>query len=258
MMSMSCPNCGAPGQAIPGQNLTHCTYCKQAFQTAPFEPPPQPAWGPPPPPMSPPPVQPILIVPPGETYAAASAVAAGWVGFRLVMAIIPIVVIAMVGGILWFSMRTAAPAGFSGLSTSMGGANPVVCGSNDSVNVTGLSVSGSGPGITAGGNCHVQCVGCSINAVVGVVASGNADVQLVDSHVAGSAQAIVASGNATVRMTGGSTLSGRVIKTDNATVVAPQSVTPPPTTPVAVPRPPATVPPTPTRPPPGPSPTSRR
>jgi hypothetical protein len=236
MTPLSCPNCGAPAQAIPGQTTATCSYCKQSFQLPEAQ---QPTWGAPPPPMAPPVVHQIVVVPPGESYETATAVAAGWVGFRLVMALIPLVVIVLIGGVSWFSMRGAGRMTGIGPSSvgGWGGSTPLVCGGNDQVSASAVSLAVSGPGITATGNCHVQCSNCTINAGTGVVATGNADVELVDSHVTGSSQGIVASGNASVHMLGSSTLSGRVVKTDNADVIAPQPAggAPAPTAPAAKP-----------------------
>jgi hypothetical protein len=166
----------------------------------------------------------IVVVPPGGggSYdpTAAAISTAGWAGFRLVMALIPVIIIAMVGGITWFTSRgVGATANLGGMG-GWTGMSPLVCGGNDEINASGVS---SNTGITAGGNCHVTCTGCTISAPVGVSAGGNAQVDLVDCHITGtSGEAIVASGNAQVRMVGsGSTLSGTVVHSGNATIVAP-------------------------------------
>jgi hypothetical protein len=246
MSPTACPNCGAPATVAPGASSGMCTFCNRAFDLPRAQPPVSPYGGAPPPqygapsPFGAPPPQPptFVVVPPGQSYnmAAATVTAASWAGFRLLMAIIPLFVVAMIGGITWFTSTQGgatrgSPMGIGGGWT--GGGN-LVCGGNDEISASDIS---STTGITAGGNCHVTCVRCTIVAPIGVSAGGNAEVDLLDSHVTGtSGEGIVAAGNASVRLTGNSTLVGKVINSGNGSVTAP---VPPPTAPPPVAPPPA-------------------
>jgi hypothetical protein len=249
MSSLACPNCGAPATVPPGQSQAYCTFCSRSFDVAPPAPPVSPYGGAPASPYGAPqnpygaqspygaPPSPyggavppqFVMVPPGQSYGTSTAVvaAAGWAGFRLLMAIIPICIIALVSGITWFtSSRGGAtrggPSGFGGIGGGWTNGGTLVCGGNDEISATDIT---SSTGIVAGGNCHVTCVRCTIVAAVGVSAGGNSEVDLVDSHVTGtSGQGIVAGGNASVRLTGNSTLVGKVVNMGNGSVSAPPPV----------------------------------
>ena len=244
MSSLACPNCGAPATVPPGQSSAYCTFCSRSFEIAPPEPPRSPyggapaspygassPYGAPPSPYGVPPQ--IVVVPPGQSYGlgAASVTAAGWMGFRVLMAIVPICIIALVSGITWWTSNSggATRGGGGGIGGGWSGGGNLVCGGNDQISASDIT---STTGVVAGGNCHVTCVRCTIVAPIGVSAGGNAEVDLLDSHVTGtSGEGIVAAGNASVRLTGSSTLVGKVINSGNGSVTAP---TPPP-----MPQPPA-------------------
>jgi hypothetical protein len=211
-----------------------------ALPQAPYAAPP-PAWGPPPQQ----PIPQIVIVAPGETYGTPmTATSAGsFVGMRIMFALLPVGITLIVAGIIAFTTMRGV-AGGAGLSLrGWNGSGPLLCGGNDSYEITGVTANlAGGPVINAGGNCHVTCQGCTLRSSVVIAAGGNAQVDLVDSHIEGSDSAIVAGGNAQVRMTGSSTLVGRVVQGGNASVMAPPGATP---TATATPTPTAAKPPAP-------------
>jgi hypothetical protein len=203
-----------------GQTSTVCAFCHHPFQVAAPAPPPQVYAPPPPPQWAQQPIPSIVIVPPGEFFESSvgttAASAATFAGLRVLFALIPVLVIAGIGGATWF---TAGRGMFGG---SWNGSAPLVCGGNDTITASDVSVSySSGSAINVGGNCHFKCTRCTLRAPVAVMAGGNAQVDLIDSHVEGSSEGIMAGGNAQVRMLGNSTLVGDVTKGGNADVTAP-------------------------------------
>ncbi len=224
---MNCPNCGGPAQIQPGQTAIPCAFCGRTFQVPPspppYAPPPPPGWGAPPQQQ----VPQIVIVAPGQSYATpVGNAAASFVGMRLLFGLLPVGITLLVAGIIaWSSMR--AVAGGGGLSLGgWNGSGPLLCGGNDSYEISGINANiASGPVINAGGNCHVTCRGCTLRSSVVVAAGGNAQIDLVDSHIEGTDSAIVAGGNAQVRMTGSSTLVGRIVQGGNASIAAPPGAT---------------------------------
>jgi len=227
MTPWNCPNCGAPAHVYPGQTVATCTYCKQSFPLA--------GTAPTPPPQ---PVQPIIVIAPGEPSprSIAMPVRRTAAGCGVVSALVPLVIFGVVGFFVYSGLRTGGL-----VAGGWNGSEPLVCGGNDSVEATGVTVTyASGAGINAGGNCHVKCTRCSVKGPIGVVAGGNAEVDLFDSRIE-APQAVVAGGNAHVRMLGSSSVVGQIIKSGNADVTAP------PGTPTLGATPPAPAPPAPPR-----------
>jgi hypothetical protein len=228
MSAMNCPNCGGPAQIQPGQTTIPCTFCGRTFQVPPSPPPyapppspyaaPPPAWGPP----QQQPIPQIVIVAPGETYGTPVTAAASFVGMRLLFGLLPVGITLIVAAVIAFSSMRGL-AGGGGLSLGgWNGSGQLLCGGNDTVSVSGINTNmAAGPIINAGGNCHVTCQGCTLRSSVVIAAAGNAQIDLIDSHIEGSDSAIVAGGNAQVRMTGSSTLVGKVVQGGNASITAP-------------------------------------
>lgn len=206
MTPWNCPNCGAPAQVHPGQTLATCSYCKQSFPLA--------GNAPTPPPQ---PVQPIIVIAPGEPSPRSIAMPARrGTGCAAVSALLPLLIFGVVGFFVYSGLRTGGV-----IANGWNGSQPLVCGGNDSVEATGVSVSyTSGAAINAGGNCHVKCTRCTIKGPVGVAAGGNAEVDLFDSRIEAT-EAVVAGGNAHVRMLGSSSMVGQVVKSGNADITAP-------------------------------------
>jgi hypothetical protein len=225
MSTINCPQCGATNQVSPGQTILNCSFCGTPLQVpgqqAPigstpgmygqfFGPPPGP------PPMMP---MPVYVQPRSSGFGAL------WL-----LVAIPVLV-AMLGGAIWFFARTQGGDGSVGGGGagggSLGGGGPllggaVICGGNDERVLEGYSGDfTAGAAITASGNCSVKCTRCRLKAPVGIIASGNAEVTLVDSSVDGTSQGVVASGNADVKLLGGSTLAGSVSTSGNAHVTTP-------------------------------------
>jgi hypothetical protein len=224
MGAMNCPNCGGPAQVPAGVATMNCTFCGTSFNVAPPAPPPSPyaapppAWGPPPQQSQ---IPQIVIVAPGESYGTPMATAVGtFVGMRLLFGLLPVAITLLVAGIIAFSSMR----GMAGGGLSLGGWNgsgPLTCGGNDSYQVSGISATIAGSAINVGGNCHFTCQGCNLKASVVIAAGGNAQIDLVDTHIEGTDSAIIAGGNAQVRMTGSSTIVGRVTQGGNASVILP-------------------------------------
>jgi hypothetical protein len=239
MSAMNCPNCGGPAQVGAGQANVTCTFCGHAFSVAapapppasPFQAPP-PGWGPPPPP----PPQ-IIVVPPGMETFTPMTTSSSFTGMRVAFGVLPVVIMLMVSGIIYSTtMRATGGSGlgaFGGWSSS----SPLVCGGNDNIEASGINATfASGSVISVGGNCHVTCRGCTLKAAVAVSAGGNAEVDLVDCHIEGTDSAIIAGGNAQVRVTGDSTVVGKVEKGGNAGVLVPPTAAAP-AMPAAAPKP---------------------
>jgi hypothetical protein len=153
------------------------------------------------------------------------AAATSFVGMRLLFGLLPVGITLIVAGIIAFtSMR-----GMSGGGLSLGGWNgsgPLTCGGNDSYDLSGISATfAGGSAINVGGNCHVTCRGCNLKAPVVIAAGGNAQIDLIDTHIEGTDSAIVAGGNAQVRMIGSSTIIGKVAQGGNASVILPPGAT---------------------------------
>ena len=242
---MNCTNCGGPAQVAPGQTMVNCTFCGTSFSVAPAAPPPPapspygaspygapPAWGPPPP------VAPrIVVVAPGQSYGTpVAAAAATFVGMRLLFGLLPVVIILIVSGSIYFTtMRATRGMGGGGLGMmGWNGSTPLVCGGNDSYELSGINAGfSSGSVLNVGGNCHVTCRGCNLQAPVVIAAGGNAQIDIIDSHIEG-ADAVVAGGNAQIRITGSSTVVGKITQGGNASIVAPPGAIPPAATAGAV------------------------
>lgn len=168
-----------------------------------------------------------MIVAPGQGYGTPVVnAAASFVGMRLLFGLLPVGITLIVAGIIAFSSMRGM-AGGGGLSLGgWNGSGPLVCGGNDSFQISGINTNmAAGPIINAGGNCRVTCQGCTLKSSVVIAAGGNAQIDLVDSHIEGSDSAIVAGGNAQVRMTGSSTLVGRIVQGGNASITAPPGAT---------------------------------
>ncbi len=178
-----------------------------------------------------------MIVAPGESYGTPVVnAAASFVGMRILFGLLPVAITLIVAGVIAFSSMRGMTGG-GGLSLGgWNGSGPLLCGGNDSYEISGINANlAGGPVINAGGNCHVTCQGCTLRSSVVIAAGGNAQIDLVDSHIEGTDSAIVAGGNAQVRMTGSSTLVGRIVQGGNASITTPPgaTATPTPTIPAA-------------------------
>jgi hypothetical protein len=170
-----------------------------------------------------------VIVAPGQTYGESinTTSVGSFVGMRLLFGLLPVGITLIVAGIIAFSSMRGMAGGAAGLGLGgWNGTGPLLCGGNDSYVVSDISASqGAGPIITAGGNCRVTCQRCTLKAAAVIAAGGNAQIDLVDTHVEGGDSAIVAGGNAQVRMAGSSTLVGKFVTGGNASVTVPAGAT---------------------------------
>ncbi len=102
------------------------------------------------------------------------------------------------------------------------GSEPLHCGGNENISVTGVEAHFSaGQAIVAGGNCQVRCTDCKISAPIAIEASGNAQVTIINGSVQGTETLADASGNARVTISGNATASGQIRKSANGKVSAP-------------------------------------
>ncbi|MFO0611710.1 MAG: hypothetical protein U0414_03915 [Polyangiaceae bacterium] len=103
-------------------------------------------------------------------------------------------------------------------SDAWDGKSPYSCSGNADKTITGVTANiTKGPAITASGNCKVTFKDCSITTDEGVVASGNATVNLEGGELKASGKAIDATGNAHVFVKGAK-VSGKVTTSGNGKV----------------------------------------
>ena len=236
---MNCPHCGAPpppGYVPPaqGQFSYLCTYCRQSsLQGTPVAPPPQaPQTGP------------ILIVHHHGGYdddhhyhqAAAHVHTANRISW--LVWVIVVVVISLGGSGAAFARCAHGSSMVSSLVWD--GKDPLVCGGNDNITVTGVTAKfNAGSAIVASANCHVKCTNCNLEGTTAIEASGNADVTIINGSVKGTVLMADASNNAHVTVMGNVVVAGETKKSGNAKISAPAA----PAAPKAVPpAPPAATP----------------
>ncbi len=143
------------------------------------------------------------------------------------MLAVPILVLFIGGAIAFLSMRGSGMGFGGGLLGGWSGTAPLLCGGNQSIEASDITAAfSSGSAISAGGNCHVKCTRCRLQAPVAISVGGNAQIMLLDSHVEGSQTGVLAGGNAEVKFLGNSTLAGGVSKGGNAQVLAPPEPAP--------------------------------
>lgn len=209
---LACPNCGAPAQVQPGQTLVTCPYCQRSFELPAAAPPPQI-------------VERVVVVEPAALSPATAGVAprrrASGCGL---VAFVPLLGMAIAGYAVYHAVNPTAalPGAVSALVHPWDGSSPLVCGGDQRIEAHDVrAIFATGTAIDAGGDCHVTCTHCTLQAPVAISAGGDAQIVLVDSRVEGSTQAIVAGGDATVKVTGESSVTGAVVKGGDAQVVVP-------------------------------------
>lgn len=134
-----------------------------------------------------------------------------------------VVVVVSLGGSGAAFMRCA---GRSSMASSLvwNGSEPLVCGGNDNISVSGVTANfNAGSAIHAGANCHVRCTDCTLSAPVAIEAGGNAEVVIINGSVKGTTLLADASGNAHVTVTGNVTVAGASKQSGNAKVSAPSA-----------------------------------
>ncbi len=101
------------------------------------------------------------------------------------------------------------------------GREPFSCGGTDHVRLVGVTATlASGTAVTAGSNCVVELVNCTITAPDGISALGNAQVIVEGGTITSSNQAASALGNATITFRG-TTVTGPTQALGNARIVGP-------------------------------------
>ena len=232
LQPLSCPQCGAPVQIQPGQQMIQCPYCHRQFAL------PAQLSLPPPPPQQHSQGPTFIILHPGDHHdfdddddddddddhhhhhhVAAHAVASSmsWVIWVLVSVGISIVA----GGGAFFAYFSK----HSSIASSLvwDGSGPFHCDGNDKVSVKEVNAQfNAGTAITVGGNCHFTCTDCTIKAPTIIEAGGNGVVTIINGSVIGTDVLVDASGNARVNISGNVTSSGEVKKSSNAKVSAPK------------------------------------
>jgi hypothetical protein len=176
--ALHCPQCGAPAQVHPGENVYVCNFCQASFlvERAMADPPPIPAIQPP-------------VVPPANPYAARDfsrpqvpvrivdygagrrSGGGGAVGAIITLAIL----IGVAAAILPLILRGGSGGGIFGGGWS--GKEPLVCSGNEWIVVDHVKAHfDKGVAIDASGNCEVSCKDCDISAPTIVRARENASV----------------------------------------------------------------------------------
>ncbi|MCL2725386.1 MAG: hypothetical protein FWD69_13220 [Polyangiaceae bacterium] len=227
MQSIRCQHCGAPPASVdPSQSSFVCTYCNQTTTL-----------------QAPPSQAPSIYVvqapsPPDPIqYSVAHQVGAA-VASRIIWVVVVLVVSIGAGAARHCARASYSLASGNSLGDVWDGSKPFKCGGNDDVSFRDVkSVLPGDTAIQASGNCHVHCTNCSIAAAGAIEASGNAEVTFVNGYVNGTIFLVNANGNARVTILGNVTAFGRVEKSGNARVSAPERPSP------SVATPPATTPP---------------
>jgi hypothetical protein len=231
---MNCPHCGAPppaGFIIPqGQFSYRCIYCNQSSvqgQAQASVAPQAPSTGP---------IyivhhygnddddddddEPYHYVPPVVVHAHRP-----WLIWMIV-----VILVSVGGGGAGFARWRRGSVGaqiLNGMSAGWNGSEPLVCGGNDDIQVSGITATfNAGFAIQANGNCHVRCTDCTLGAPTAIDAGGNAEVIIMNGTISGTPTLATASGNAHVTIAGNVNASGSTKQSGNASISAP---TPPPT-----------------------------
>ena len=222
MQTIKCPHCGAPpppGYVPPsGQFGYACMYCRQQSVLGTPEPPPPPVTG-----QSP---AIIVVQAPSHDYdhhhhfQAAVAHANTARNISWIVWVVVVLVVSLGGSGAAFMRCTKSSKLVSSLVWD--GSEPLHCGGNENISVTGVEAHYSaGQAIIAGGNCQVRCTDCKISAPIAIEASGNAQVTIINGSVQGTETLADASGNARVTISGNATASGEIRKSANGKVSAP-------------------------------------
>ncbi len=136
-----------------------------------------------------------------------------------------LVVLAIVGGVLFYLKRTVKaaieqPSASAAAAKSWDGKTPLTCGGNDVITIDGVTAKLDATAINAGGNCKLTLVNVVLTAPNGIEALGNSIVTVQGGSITATALAVHAVGNAQVHMTG-TKVSGKTAKLGGAVITGP-------------------------------------
>lgn len=217
---MNCPHCGAPAQPPPpNQPSIECRYCRRQFANPAMAAPPQPQqihhhhYGPPQHYQQPP--QHIYVQPPIHVDHVPIMVATGGGGIAA-LAIGGVVLAAGIGAAVFFARGNFAGRG----SSSWDGKSPYSCSVNEDVKFENVKATfTSGTAITAGGNCHVECVNCTIKAPIAARAEGNGRIKFTGGTIEGTTTSFDATSNGQIEAAGDAKVIGQPKRSSNGKVI---------------------------------------
>lgn len=219
---MNCPHCGAPAQAHPQQPTVECRYCRKQFANPMMaqqqQHQPQQIhhhhYGPPAGHYQPPPQGPVVYVhPPGDMHIPLVVATGG--GGMAGLAIGGVVLVAGIGAAIFFTTNR-----FGRGSSSWDGKSPYSCSVNEDVKFENVKATFTqGTAISAGGNCHVECVNCTIKAPVAAHADGNGRIKFVGGTIEGTTTSFDADHNGQIEATGNAKVIGQAKRQSNGKVI---------------------------------------
>lgn len=217
---MNCPHCGAPAQAHPQQPSIECRYCRRQFPNPMMAAPPQPQavhhhhhYAPPPQAYPPPQQRPVVFVhPPMDAHLVVATGGGGFAG----LAIGGVFLAAGIGAAIYFTTMR----GFGRGSSSWDGKSPYSCSVNEDVKFENVKATFTqGTAISAGGNCHVECVNCTIKAPIAARADGNARIKFTGGTIEGTTTSFDATSNGQIEATGNAKVIGQAKRSSNGQVI---------------------------------------
>lgn len=118
-----------------------------------------------------------------------------------------VVVLAIVGGVVWYLKHTVKkaldqPSATATAAAKWDGKSPLSCGGNDEVTIEGVTAKLEGVAVNAAGSCKLTLKNVDITAPSGIHAGGNAIVTVTGGSITATDLAVQALGNAQVHLTG--------------------------------------------------------
>lgn len=127
------------------------------------------------------------------------------------------------GGYIYVKAKDGVTSATSATaSPSWDGTTPLTCGGVQHVRVEGVTATfATGTAVSAGANCHVELVRCTITAPVALEAAGNASITVEGGSITGTEAAARATGNGSIALSGGAALNGPSTRLGNGTITGP-------------------------------------
>lgn len=162
-----------------------------------------------------PPPQQIYVQPPVHFDHVPIMVATGGGGIAA-LAIGGVVLAAGIGAAVFFARGNFGGRG----SSSWDGKSPYSCSVNEDVKFENVKATFTqGTAISAGGNCHVECVNCTIKAPTAARADGNGRIKFTGGTIEGTTTSFDATSNGQIEATGNAKVIGQAKRSSNGKVI---------------------------------------
>ena len=118
-----------------------------------------------------------------------------------------VLVLAIVGGTIWYLKRTVKkaldePSATAKAAAVWDGKSALSCGGNDVIKVEGVTAKLDDVAVTVGGNCKLTLIKVDLTAKTGIAAGGNAIVTVEGGSITATELAVQAMGSAQVTLKG--------------------------------------------------------